>query len=109
MNNKNQITTENLADFRSRERGMLLDILQAWEKDGLPEDFHQDEVRPMMNRNSGHVFLINSEYQTAMMNGDKLEIWHYCSNCGHEGFVEDCKINDDGCECCHPTDEKDTK
>jgi hypothetical protein len=96
-----EVTTTNFVDFGSRERGMLLDILQAWEKDGLPEEFYQEEVHPMMNRNSGHVFLTNSEYQTALMNGDKLEIWHNCPNCGHEVFAEDCILNDQGCNECN--------
>ncbi len=48
-----------------------------------------DGVTVMMNRNSGNVFLIDSEYNVGMMNGDKLEQWHYCGDCGHEGFAED--------------------
>ena len=100
-----EITTTDLADFGPRERGMLVDLLDAWEKQGLPDDFHEEEVRAMMNRNSGNVFLTNSEYQTAMMNGDKLEIWHNCFNCGHEGFHEDCQLNDEGCNECEVRDE----
>lgn len=94
-------TTTDLADFGSRERWLLVELLTAWDQQSLPEEFCDEEVRPMMNRNSGNVFLTNSEYQTAMMNGGKLEIWHNCSNCGHEGFEEDCQLNDEGCnECC---------
>lgn len=96
----NEITTTNLADFGSREREMLIELLIAWRDQGLPEDFYMDEVIPMFNRNSGSVFLTNSEYQVAMMNGDKLEMWHYCPNCGHEGFEEDCQLNDEGCNEC---------
>jgi len=96
-----EITTTNLSDFGSRERELLIELLTAWQKQGLPNDFYSEGVIPMFNRNSGYVFLTNSEYQTAMMNGDKLEIWHNCGNCGHEGFAEDCMLSDDGCnECC---------
>lgn len=96
-----EIITTDLADFRSRERWLLVELLTAWDKQALPEDFYDDEVRPMMNRNSRNVFLTNSEFQVAMMNGDKLEMWHRCPNCGHEGFQEDCQLNDEGCnECC---------
>jgi len=99
------ITTTNMADFGSRERYELIKLLTAWDSFGLPEDFYGEEVVPMFNRNSGHVFLINSEYQTAMMNGDRLEMWHNCPNCGHEGFAEDCQLNDEGCEECYPSTE----
>lgn len=70
-------------------------MLSAWNDQGLPKGFYNEEVKPMFNRNSGYVFLVNSEYQTAMMNGDKLEIWHNCPNCGHEGFSEDCQLDVD--------------
>ena len=98
-----EITTTNLADFGSREREMLIDLLIAWREQGLPEDFYTDEVVPMMNRNSGSVFLTNSEYQVAMLNGKDLESWYYCPNCGHEGFKEDCQVNENNeCnECCN--------
>ena len=93
-------TTTDLADFGSRERWLLVELFEAWNQQGLPKEFSRDEVRPMMNLSSGNVFLTNSEYETAMMNGDKLEIWHHCGNCGHEGFLEDCQLNDEGCNEC---------
>ena len=88
---RQEATTTDLADFGWRERQMLIDLLQAWNEQALPEGFSDDEVRPMMNRNSGNVFLTNSDFQVAMMNGDKLEIFHCCPDCGHEGFAEDCQ------------------
>lgn len=104
---KDKMTTTDLADFGSRERWMLVELLTAWDKQALPEDFCDDEVTPMMNKYSGSVFLTNSEFQVAMMNGDKLEMWHTCYNCGHEGFEEDCQLNDEGCnECNEIRDEK---
>lgn len=102
----NTITTTNIAEFGSRERIMLTEILNAWKDQGLPDDFYNDEVVPMMNKKSGYVFLTNSEFQAAMMNGDKLETWYNCFNCGHEGFAEDCALNDDGCNECKPVGEK---
>ncbi len=93
-----EITTNKLSDFGPRERGMLVELLTAWKKQGLPENFYDYEVEAMMNRNSGNVFLTNEEFQVAMMNGDRLEMWHSCPNCGHEGFSEDCQINEEN-EC----------
>lgn len=97
-------TTTNLADFGSRERAMLITLLTAWQEQGIPDDFYNEDVQPMMNQSSGNVFLTNSEHEVAMMNGDKLEMWHICYNCGNEGFAEDCVLNEDGCDACF-TDE----
>ena len=40
----------------------------------------------MFNKMSGNVFLTNSEFQVAMMNGDTLESFYSCLQCGNEGF-----------------------
>lgn len=81
-------TTTDLKDFGYRELKLLELTLEAMRKQGLPKDFNDDEVVPMMNQNSGHVFLTNSDYQVAMLNGDKLESFYSCPECGHEGFKE---------------------
>lgn len=96
-----EITTTNFADFGYSERIQVLRLISAWHEQGLPEGFYEEEVIPMMNRDSGYVFLTNSEYQVVMLNGSNLEIWHHCGNCGHEGFAEDCQLNDEGCNECN--------
>jgi hypothetical protein len=83
------MTTTNLAEFGYRELKKVRDLLDAMIKEGLPQDFENDGVHPMMNQNSGNVFLTNSEYQVAMMNGDKLESFYSCPQCGHEGFKDE--------------------
>ena len=97
-------TTTDLAEFGFTEREELIRILTTWQFPGLPNDFEDREVTSMFNKNSGNVFLTNSEYQCAMMNGDNLESWYNCSNCGHDGFYEDCQLNDEGCNICSPLD-----
>ena len=82
------ITTD-LSKFGSRERDLLIELLTAWQEHGLPDDFDDDEVVPTFNMNSGYVFLTNANYEVAMMNGDTLESWYSCPQCGHEGFKED--------------------
>jgi len=82
----NEMTTTDLSRFGYRERKMTRELLQAWEDQGLPVDFTNEEVTVMCNLYSGNVFLTNSEYQTAMLNGDKLESFYSCPNCGNEGF-----------------------
>jgi hypothetical protein len=84
-----EIVTSDLSQFGSRERDMLIELLTSWRVQGLPSDFDDDQVIPMMNKNSGNVFLTNSNYDVAMMNGNKLESFYSCHQCGHEGFLEE--------------------
>jgi hypothetical protein len=81
----NDIYTEDLADFGSREREMAAELLAA----RLPEGFTDEGVKLAFNRNSGYVFLVNSEYQCAMMNGEELQIFHTTPYHSHEGFIGD--------------------
>jgi hypothetical protein len=97
-----EITTSDMSRFGSRERAMAEELLKAWRIQGLPDDFQDDEVVITMNTHSGNVFLTNSEFQVAMMNGDlddkgKLESFYSCPQCGNEGFAEEIK---DGDACC---------
>lgn len=96
---KDEITTTNLAKFGWRERRMAATLLAAACDQGFPVDFTDDEVVLMMNTSSGNVFLTNSDFQVAMMNGDKLESFYSCPECGHEGFAEDMKHGEDNPEC----------
>jgi hypothetical protein len=77
--------TENMADFGSRERHMAAEILS---KD-FPHGFYDEGVRIAFNMSSGYVFLTNDDYQVAMLNGDKLALWHSTPYSGLEGFIED--------------------
>lgn len=83
------MTTTNLSDFGYRELAILEELLKAMREQGLPEDFYNDEVHPMMNQSSGNVFLTNSDYQVAMLNGDKLESFYFLSYHGNEGFLDE--------------------
>lgn len=83
--------TEDFADICScgREREMLIAIMRAWGESGLPDDFTDERVRPAFNRNSGHVFLVNEDYQVAMLRDGRLESWYFCPYRGEEGFFDD--------------------
>lgn len=96
---KDEITTTDLSKFGFRERRLAAELLLASCDQGFPQDFEDDGVTVMMNRNSGLVFLTNSEYQVCMMNGDKLESFYTCPQCGHEGFKEDMEHGEDDPEC----------
>lgn len=76
-----------LSRFGYREKKMAAALLTAYCES--PPDELGDGVTVAMNTNSGYVFLTDEDYNTAMMNGDKLEMWLMCPECGHEGFAED--------------------
>jgi len=87
------MTTTNLSDFGYRELEMLEELLRAMREQGLPNDFYDNEVHPMMNQYSGNVFLINSDFQVAMMNDNKLESFYTLSYHGNEGFLDELIID----------------
>ena len=92
-------TTTDLSKFGYREWKLLRELIDAKLDQGLPNDFESNEVVPMFNMNSGYVFLTNSECQVAMMNGNKLESFYSCPECGHEGFKDEIDHNTDNDEC----------
>ncbi len=81
----NETYTEDLGNFGARERKMAAELLGH----PLPDGFSDDGVKPAFNRNSGFVFLVNSDYQRAMMHGDELQIFHSTPYEGREGFLTD--------------------
>ncbi|MCB1380909.1 MAG: hypothetical protein KDK89_21455 [Alphaproteobacteria bacterium] len=80
-------TTTDLKDFGFRELRMAADLLSDYCES--PPDFLGSGVYLMMNTHSGYVFLTDEDFNVAMMNGDKLEQFHSCPECGAEGFAED--------------------
>ena len=84
-----EITTTDFSKFGYRERQIAEQLLHEWNNKGLPEDFEANEVVIMFNMQSGNVFLTNSEFQVAMMNGDTLESFYTDFETGEEGFKED--------------------
>ncbi len=95
----NEVTTIDLANFGYREIAITKDILTAWVAGGLPEDFSDSEVTIMFNRNSGSVFLTNSDYQVAMVVDGKLESFYSCPQCGNEGFEGEYPFSECGGYC----------
>jgi hypothetical protein len=84
-----KMTTIDLAKFGTRELAIAAQILEVYTNGGCPEEFEQTGVNIMMNIDSGFVFLVNDSYQAAVMNGNKLEMFYYCSNCGKDGFANE--------------------
>lgn len=67
---------------------MLAEIIHAMIHQGLPNGFKDTGIIPMMNTRSGYVFVTNDEFQVAMMNGGKLEMYHVDYETGEEGFKD---------------------
>ena len=84
-----ETTTTDFSQFGIRERNLAEELLRAWREQGLPDDFNTDKVTIMLNLMSGYVFLTNSDYQVAMMNGDKLESFYTDFETGEEGFKDE--------------------
>ena len=89
-----QIITNNLADFGSRELKMAAELLTAYHEKNDTE-LLGDKIQIYMNRNSGCVFLSDEDCNVAMINSDtgQLEDWLTCPECGEEGFAADIKEN----------------
>jgi hypothetical protein len=84
------IYTEDLADFgfrELREAGKLLLAIG----NGLPDDFYNDGIKVGFNRNSGYVFLTNSDLQVAMYDDESEELYSFYSTPyeGREGSYEE--------------------
>lgn len=84
-------TTTNISEFGIRERIMAKKLLHPWNKDGLPDNFSDDEVTIMMNKNSGYTFLTNADYEVAIEVNGKLEIFYTTPYEGLEGTAEEMK------------------
>lgn len=84
-------------DFGIRELRLaarLLSILKS-EKDRTMR--LGDKVTPEFNPDSGYVFLIDSDFNVAMINGEALEDWLMCPTCGTEGFASELESSPSPC------------
>jgi len=90
---------KDLSKLGYREVYILADLLKEYAKGDC--DFLGDNVTWEYNPHSDNLFLIDEEYNVAMMNGDKLEQWHNCPNCGAEGFLSEGELifSEDGETC----------
>ena len=89
--------TSDLADFGFSELREAARLLSAYCDNPSAVNLGND-IRIFMNRDSGFVFLCDEDFGVAMMNGDKLEMFYSCHECGKEGFAED--LEDEGDSCC---------
>jgi hypothetical protein len=92
--------TRDLSDFgqiERREAGRLLTTL------GTVKDltkFLGDGVAVEFNTYSGMVFLVDEDYNVAVMNGHNLEDFHSCPNCGNEAVSSEFRSDFKSSDCC---------
>lgn len=79
--------TLDLSKFGSRERQLAAELLLAWNEQGLPENFIDEEVNITFNTYSGCVFISNEYDQIAMINPmtEKLEQFYEMGD-GVDGY-----------------------
>ena len=90
--------TRDLTQFGFIEREEADKLLTAMsEPSQQAEDYELgDGVAVEFNPESGNVFLVDEDYNVAMLNDGKLENLITCIYCGAEGFKSELKLDDDG-------------
>ena len=85
----NDVYTEDFSEFGFRELDEAGKLLTAI-KNGLPPLFDDEGIKVGFNKNSGLVFLTNSEYQVAMLD-DKGKLYNFYTTPyeGYEGSLEE--------------------
>ena len=63
-------------------------------------DERPEGLKLEFNPNSGNVFLVDNDYRCYMMNGDKLEEFFSCGECGAEGFLDEFETEKSKCKGC---------
>ena len=89
--------TRDLSSFGFREHGLAGELLTALADNKWEENSELgDEIALEFNPNSGNVFLVDSDYNVAMINDGKLENFVSCSYCGLEGFKSELTLDSEG-------------
>ena len=96
MTCKNDIITTDLSRFGMRELKMAARLLAAY--CDSPPGFLGDGLTVMLNMHSGYVFLTDEDFNVGMMNGNSLEQFHSCPECGAEGFAQELRASNPCCE-----------
>ena len=92
--------TQNLADFGQVEREEASILLRTLGNvNDETKHFGNSGVAVEFNPMSGNVFLVDEDYNVAMMNGHQLEDFYSCPNCGGEGLQTDFR-GDNSDDCC---------
>ena len=91
--------TNDFSNFGKRELLLAEILIKSAREQGFPADFTLNRVEIIYNLNSGYVRFTNKDFQVAMMNGNKLESFYSCPECGREGFWEEVFEHSDDINC----------
>ena len=90
--------TRNLADFGHRERQSASELMGALntsnDKTGM---LSNHGVAVEFNPMSAMVFLVDEDFNVAIMEGDELVDFISCPNCGNEGTKSDLEDTENDC------------
>lgn len=89
--------TRNLMEFGIRELRYAARLLSLFKTSKDHTRKLGDSVAVEFNPNSGYVFLVDEDFNVAMVQSDTLRDWFTCPECGEEGFEEVLK---NGKPCC---------
>ncbi len=92
--------TTDLSRFGTIELIKLSKTLKAMAEFGLPDDFYNEDVKPILFTGFGNVFLTNCNDELCGESEGRLYVWHHCEHCGHEGYEGDCDLQENGCNEC---------
>jgi len=95
MNNTQDLSL--FGNIEREEAALLLTTLNS--SNDLTKYFGSSGVAVEFNPMSGMVFLVDEDYNAAVMNGHSLEDFHICPNCGAESVSSDFKEDNTG-KCC---------
>lgn len=79
--------TRDLRDFNFEElhrAGKLLQLVKTDKDHTFRLGTH---ITAELNPSSGYVFLVDENFNVAMLNGEHLEDWLICPKCKNEGFI----------------------
>ena len=81
--------TRDLSQLGYRELRIAGELLSALKTEKDKTRYLSEGIAIEFNPSSGNVFLVDEDFNVAMMNGEFLEDWFSCPQCGAEGFLED--------------------
>jgi hypothetical protein len=72
--------------FTSSQRQEARKLKEAWEKQGLPDNFSNVGVHIRREKSGNKVFISNNEDQICMLNKGRLDLYITCPKCKNMGF-----------------------
>jgi hypothetical protein len=92
------IVTSDLSEFGYRELKIAGQLLSTLKTDKDKTRFIDEGLTVFFNKKSGYVFLSDENFNVAMMNGDILEDFINCPDCGNEALVSEFNAESDCCK-----------